>query len=277
MKKNLVILVSATMLLASCGTYAGAGAGQGAWFGGLIGSCIGGITGGPRGHDVGTLLGMAGGAIAGAAIGSAADNERETDMEQYRAEKARLAANRRARQQAAQQTTTTTTVPENYNYEQGAQQDSGFDSSNGGDDRIDLDLGNTTTKSISVDSLSQIEPIVNGTPDVQIRNARFVDASGDNVITRGECATIVFEIFNAGTAPAYNLQPTVLETTGNKHILVSPSILIENLGAGKGVRYTARVIADKSLKAGEAKFSVAIVQGTETISKVMNFTVQTAK
>ncbi len=282
MKKNIVILCAATMMLASCGTYAGAGAGQGAYFGGILGSAIGGITGGHRGHDLGTILGMAGGAALGAAIGSAADDQRASDLEMYQAEKARLAANRRARQNqqtvTTTTTTTTTTVPEGYSYEQGAIQDSGFDSTNSADDRIELDLSDNSSSDYN-NGGSSVETITaeTGSPVVEIRNARFVDGDGDNEIARGESSNIVFEIYNSGTATAYNLQPTVLETTGNKHILVSPAILIENLGAGKGVRYTARVVADKSLKEGVAQFSVAVVQGSETLTKVVKFTVPTKK
>lgn len=266
MKKNIVILVVAVLMLASCGTYTGAGAGQGAYWGGILGSCIGGISGGPRGHDVGTLIGMAGGAIVGAAVGNAADQQRESDLEQYQAEKARLAANRQARQSQS-------TTSQNYNYEQGAITDSGFDSTNSADDRVDIDFGDNSSVSTNGSSVESI----GGSSSLEIRNARFVDGNNDNVISRGESSVIIFEIYNNGTATAYNIQPTVLETTGNKHILVSPSVLIESLAAGKGVRYTARVVADRSLKEGTAQFSVAIVQGSQTVSKVLNFTVPCSK
>lgn len=275
MKKNIFAIVLASVMFTSCGYV-----GTGALWGGSIGSAVGGLAGGYRGHEVGRLLGMAGGAVVGAAVQESKEKSHARDMEQYQEEKARLAANRRARQnqQTVTTTTRTTTVPENYNFEQGAIQDSGFDSNNGGDDRIDFDFGDGTSSDYGYAG-SSVENVEAGAaaPQLVIRNARFVDADGQNDITRGETCTIVFEIFNAGNAPAYNVQPTVVETTGNKHIMVSPSILIESIGAGRGVRYTARVVADKSLKEGVAQFSVAVVQGSDTMTKVVNFTVPTHK
>ena len=157
--------------------------------------------------------------------------------------------------------------------EQGAIQDSGFDSSNGGNDIVDIDMASTDRGEYG----SVVEPVNAGPAKIEIRNARFVDANNDNVISRGEACSIVFEIYNVGDGAAENLQPTVYETTGNKHILVSPAITIEHLGKGRGMRYTANILADKSLKAGEVRFSVAVVQGQQTVSKVLNFSVKTAK
>jgi len=275
MKKSIVILAASTILLTSCGTYAGAGAGYGAYYGGWIGSAIGGLAGGHRGHDIGTLIGMAGGAAVGAAIGSAADDQRQDDLYQYQQEKARLAANRKARQQQSSNSCKAT-IPEDFDYEQGALSDSGFDSNNSGDDRIDLDLGDDVSSMPSVSANSLVESI-GGAPVIEIRNARFVDNNNDNTISRGESCAIIFEIYNSGTASAYDIQPTVLETTGNKHITISPSILIESLGAGKGVRYTARIIADNNLKNTPAEFRVAIIQGEKTLSKVLTFSVPCKK
>ena len=53
MKKNLLVLASALLLLTSCGTYTGAGAVTGGSFGSIIGSAIGGIAGGRHGSNVG--------------------------------------------------------------------------------------------------------------------------------------------------------------------------------------------------------------------------------
>lgn len=274
MKKNIVILLASVMLLASCGTYTSTGAGYGAYYGGWIGSAIGGLAGGHRGHDIGTLVGMAGGAIVGAAAGKDAEEQRRDDLYQYQAEKARLAENRKARQSGTR--ANMATVPQDYNYEQGGVADSGFDSNNSADDRIELDLGDETSSMPTV-SASSLQESIGGAPSIDVRNARFVDGNGDNTISRGESCVIVFEIYNSGTASAYNIQPTVIETTGNKHLVVSPSILIESLGAGKGVRYTARVIADSGLKTGVAQFNVAVIQGDQTISKVQSFTVPCSK
>ena len=58
MKKNVLMLLAAVLLLTGCDTYTGAGAATGGYFGAIIGSAIGGISDGRRGSDVGTLIGM---------------------------------------------------------------------------------------------------------------------------------------------------------------------------------------------------------------------------
>ncbi len=273
MKKNIIVVLATVMLLASCGTYEGAGAANGAYFGSLLGSAIGGINGGYRGSNVGTLVGMAGGAAVGAAIGRAADNRRQQDMDKYYQEKARLKANREARERNSVKNESY--VPD-YNCSQGEYTDSGFDSSNSGDDRIDIDFGTTPETGYQYQGTT-IEAKNMNVPSLEIRNARFIDSDGNNVITRGEKCEIVFEIFNNSDAVAYNVEPAVMEKTGNKHILISPNILVESLSPRKGVRYTARIVADKLLKNGTAEFSVGVLMNGKTASRVVDFTVPTRK
>ena len=130
MKKLLVISVSTMLMLSSCGTYAGSGAATGGYFGSIVGSAIGGITGGWRGHDIGSLVGLAGGAVVGAAIGAAADNAEQQKYEDYKAQRQERIRNMQRRD-----------APE-LEYDD----DSGFDSSNSGDDRLfgfDENFGST--------------------------------------------------------------------------------------------------------------------------------------
>ena len=257
MKKGLFILVSAMVLLSSCGTYTGQGAATGGWFGSMIGSAIGGISGGHRGSDVGSLIGMAGGAIVGAAIGQAADNAEQQKYEDYKAARQRTNPNRR---------TVSARQPDDYTYSE----DSGFDANNGGDDRLfgfGEDLGGTSSYS------GATAPVA-----LEIRNARMLDASRDGVLTRGEEARVVFEIFNNSSKPVFGVQPSVSEITGNKHIHISENILIESIEPGKGVRYTASVKADSSLKDGVAVIKIGVLQANKEItSQSRQFTVQTRK
>ncbi len=76
-------------------------------------------------------------------------------------------------------------------------------------------------------------------PSLEIVNARFVDDNQDNMLNRDETSKVIFEIFNRGNRPVYDVIPTVVETTGNKHIYISPNIHVEKIDAGKGIRYTA--------------------------------------
>ena len=46
---------------------------------------------------------------------------------------------------------------------------------------------------------------------------------------------------------------------------------------GAGIRYTAMLKADSSLKNGNARICVSVVQGTKAISKVVEFNVPTSK
>lgn len=253
MKKNIIIALACVMALTSCGTYTGAGAGAGAYYGSWIGSLVGGISGGHRGYHVGELVGLATGAVVGAAIGSAQDKQREEDMYQYRQEKARLAANRAARQQGTA------------SYDDESTYDSGFDENNGGDDRL-FDFGTENSAGVS-----------SGKGAVEIRNARFVDSNGDNVITRDEMCKVVFEVYNNSNTTLNNLQPTVIETTGNKHIYLSTNTPVGSLAPGKGIRYTVNVKADRNLKDGMITLCASVLQNGNAVSQVSQFNVRTAK
>ena len=250
MKKNLVLLVSALVLLSSCGTYTESGATTGSWFGSIIGSAIGGIAGGPRGSDIGTLVGMASGAVVGAAIGSAADKAEQQKYEDYKA----------ARQEARQRRNGS------YN-DNNAFDDSGYDATNSGDDRL-YNFG---------EDFSSVEN-VNAPATLEIRHVRFLDASKDGVLTRGEEARMVFEIYNKSQNPVYRVQPSVAEMTGNKHIHISENIMVESIPAGKGIRYTASIKADNGLRNGEAVIRIGVLQGNkEIISQTRQYPIQTAK
>lgn len=243
MKKMMVWAVGATLLLSSCSSNTGAGAYTGAQFGSILGSAIGGISGGPRGSDVGTIIGMAGGAMIGGAIGNAADQKARGKMDND--------------------------YPSN----------SGFDSTNSGDDRIDFDGSDATTGNYEYKQPSSPADNVytHSAPTVEIRNARFIDADGNDTISRGEICKVVFEIYNNDLQPVYNVVPTVAEMTGNRHIYISQPICVEKIEAYKGVRYTVMVKADNRLKDGTIKLCCSVLQNGETISKVTEFNVETRK
>ena len=264
MKKMMILAVGATFVLSSCSSYTGAGAYTGAQFGSILGSAIGGISGGPRGSDVGTIIGMAGGAMIGGAIGNAADQKAQGEMEEHREA---MKQHRAQRNQRMQQ-------DDGYQYS-----NSGFDSTNSGDDRIDFDGGDAATGNYEYKQPSSPADNVytHSAPTVEIRNARFIDADGDETISRGEMCKVVFEVYNNGLQPIYNVEPTVAEMTGNKHIYISQPVCVEKIGAYKGVRYTAMVKADNRLKNGSIKLCCSVLQNGETISKVTEFNVQTKK
>ena len=273
MKKGVLLTLSAALALASCGSYAGQGAATGATFGTILGSAICGITGGPRGSDVGTLVGMAGGAALGAAVGSAADKAKQ---EEYR----RYMEYRDSRYGGGQGRGDWHEGGSAYNPPRQQADESGFDPTHSGDDRIVMEpeggshpqYGNAgrpvAAPSVSVDELKATMPgyklAVN--KGIEVRNISFADAGGDGALSRRESAKVSFEVMNFGGVTLYDVHPMVVESTGNKHVHVSPPLRVESIAPGRGVRYTATVFADSRLKDGEAVLRLGVVQGDKEIT-----------
>ena len=269
MKKTLVVSLGAMLLLSSCGTYTGTGAYVGGSFGSIIGSAVGGIAGGWRGSDIGTLIGMAGGAAVGAAVGAAADKAEQQRYEEY-------VERRQHRYDDYGRTRSSERRMPQYGQNDGrgayGNDQSGFDSSNSGDDRLygfDEDF-NVKPDSVSVTAL----PL----PAIEIRNAHIIDANHDGVLSRGEEVRMVFEVFNNSPKPIFQILPTVSEITGNKHIRVSENVLVESIMPGRGIRYTAVVKADDRLKDGEAVIRISVLhQNKEVVSQSREFPLQTTR
>jgi uncharacterized protein YcfJ len=291
MKKSLMIGLMSGLLMSSCGTYTGQGAATGAAFGSILGSAIGGISGGWRGHDIGTLVGMAGGAAVGAAIGAAADEQEKRKYEEYQQQRSRRYDYDRDDQQ--------------YRSQGSYADDSGFDATNSGDDRISFDGagpregqqagshqgqyvgshqgqgGYTAAVPSTYDPTTRpAEPgySVKYNSLIEIRNARFIDADRDGIIRANEECRVTFEIMNRSSITLYDVQPTVFEVSGNKHIHTSPNLHVESIAPNQGVRYTATIMADKKLKDGEAVIRVGVAQGDKEItSQIKEFLLQTRK
>lgn len=289
MGKSIIIGMSALLLLGSCDTYTGTGAYMGSTLGSIFGSAIGGIAGGPHGSDVGTIVGMVGGAVAGAAIGQATDQKQQAQREADIADMRARRAERQARRQGSYGNDNTYGHGNNYGYDnQGSDYSgSGFDANNGGDDRI-YDFkgsdysGNYSAKQPDVNmpmqsSVDNLAENLKYTPDIEIKNARFVDDNQDGKIERGELSKVIFEVYNRGNHTLYDVVPTVVEATGNRHIMISPNMHVESIQPGKGIRYTALVKADNRLKDGNAQFCVSVVQGNKKISKVCEFDIPTVR
>lgn len=268
MKKVILLMLCSSLVMGSCDTYTGSGAYAGGSIGSILGSAIGGLSGGPRGSDMGTIIGMAGGAVVGAVIGSQADKaqaDREAAYQQDRVER---------RSGSDYSNTPVTDNPEI------------FDSNNGGDDRLydfkskdytgDYSAQQPTTSMPSA-SVEELGARFSYSPTLEIVNARFVDDNEDNCLNRNETCKVIFEILNRGYKPVYDVVPTVVETTGNKHIFISPSIHVEKISPGSGVRYTAMVKADRKLKDGMARFCVSVIHEGKSISKVNEFNIPTMR
>lgn len=279
MRKAIVLMICFAFLVNSCGTYTGAGAYTGSTLGSILGSAIGGLTDGRRGSDIGTIIGMAGGAVVGSAIGAAADQRDRNEVREHyeKVKERRTMEGQRDKKLEGQR----------QSFEERSRLESGFDETNSGDDRIYDFTSSDYTGNYSADeptvkmpSSSSVESLASGytyDPTIEIRNARFVDDNEDNVITGGEISKVIFEVINHGQKAVYDVQPTVIETTGNRHIAISPNMHVEKIEPGMGIRYTALVKADKKLKDGKVTICISVLQGNRAISKVSEFNIRTVK
>ena len=263
MKKTMMTMLGVALLMSSCGTYTAEGAYVGAQFGTILGSAVGGISGGWRGSDIGAIVGMAGGAVVGAAIGQAAEQKAEERTEVYRRER----MERRAERQLPDDTVSI--------------DDSGFDATGGGDDRVDFGISGPSGETPSIAapndvSSASVEDLKRHRPQIELCNIRFVGNRQAGVLYAGEQCKVVFEIMNRSRHTLMDVQPMVDELTGNKHLHISPNLHIESIAPGTGVRYTATIKADKRLKDGQAILRIAVAHHQhEQESQTQQFTLQT--
>lgn len=274
MKKSMICLLCSTLIFSGCGTNTGTGTYIGAQFGSILGSAIGGLSGGPRGSDLGTIVGMVSGAAVGAAIGESADKAEAREVHDHYAQV-------QERKNRLRTQDTDTVVADD------AADESGFDATNSGDDRLydfqgsdytgDYSAAQPETKMPSESSVESATAHLSYTPNIEIRNARFVDDNEDGVLSRGETGKVIFEVMNRGQRTLYDVVPSVVVSSRNRHIRISPSIHVESIAPGQGIRYTAVVVADEGLRDGQARFALTVLQGGKSISKVTEFNVVTRK
>lgn len=270
-------MMGAALLVSSCTTGAGAGAYAGSSLGSVLGSAIGGIVGGPHGSDVGTIFGMAGGAVVGGALGDAAEKAQRRSAQQY--DDTYASGNSRSYSNGGNSA----------NYSNGGNSanyvgddfdpSQMVDNSNSGDDRIDFGAPSSSganapmsnapsSQSVDVSRVEQIYGKAKSDGKLTIRNVRFADSNGDGVLSGDEIGQVSFEIYNETDAPIYNFDPSVVEAEANKRIYISPSVRVENIMPGQGLRYTATVKADRRIKDGEIRLLVSAQKEGKPISYV---------
>lgn len=96
---------------------------------------------------------------------------------------------------------------------------------------------------------------------LKLRKIRFIDDNRNHVIDAGESSKVIFEIMNEGKTPVYDVVPIVEQVSKIKHIGISPSVMVEEILPGEGIRYTATIYAGERLKEGEATFRIAVSEG----------------
>ena len=121
------------------------------------------------------------------------------------------------------------------------------------------------------------QPVRQPVSQLKLRRIRFIDDNRSHVIDAGENSKIIFEIMNEDRKPVYNVVP-VVETVGKvKHIGISPSVMVEEILPGEGIRYTASIHAGNRLKAGEVTFRVAVADENGVICDSQEFTLPTQR
>lgn len=284
-------MMGAALLVSSCTTGAGAGAYAGSSLGSVLGSAIGGIVGGPHGSDVGTIFGMAGGAVVGGALGDAAEKKQAQEQHEVLSRRNQRIQREKAQRRSAQQYDDDTYASGNSGNYIGDDFDPSqmVDNSNSGDDRIDFGapspsganatMGNapmanapmsnaSPSQSVDASRVEQIYGKAKSDGKLTIRNVRFADSNGDGVLSGDEIGQVSFEIYNETDAPIYNFDPSVVEAEANKRIYISPSVRVENIMPGQGLRYTATVKADRRIKDGEIRLLVSAQKEGKPISYV---------
>lgn len=284
-------MMGAALLVSSCTTGAGAGAYAGSSLGSVLGSAIGGIVGGPHGSDVGTIFGMAGGAVVGGALGDAAEKKQAQEQHEVLSRRNQRIQREKAQRRSAQQYDDDTYASGNSANYVGDDFDPSqmVDNSNSGDDRIDFGvpsssganatMGNapmsnapmsnaSPSQSVDASRVEQIYGNAKSDGKLTIRNVRFADSNGDGMLSGDEIGQVSFEIYNETDAPIYNFDPSVVEAEANKRIYISPSVRVENIMPGQGLRYTATVKADRRIKDGEIRLLVSAQKEGKPISYV---------
>ena len=153
------------------------------------------------------------------------------------------------------------------------------DNSNSGDDRIDFGAPSSSganapmsnaspSQSVDASRVEQIYANAKSDGKLTIRNVRFADSNGDGMLSGDEIGHVSFEIYNETAAPIYNFDPSVVEAEANKRIYISPSVRVENIMPGQGLRYTATVKADRRIKDGEIRLLVSAQKEGKPISYV---------
>ena len=121
------------------------------------------------------------------------------------------------------------------------------------------------------------QPVRQPVSQLKLRRIRFIDDNRSHVIDAGENSKIIFEIMNEDRKPVYNVVP-VVETVGKvKHVGISPSVMVEEILPGEGIRYTASIHAGNRLKDGEVTFRVAVADENGVICDSQEFTLPTQR
>lgn len=95
-------------------------------------------------------------------------------------------------------------------------------------------------------------------PALHIRNIRFIDDNRNHRLDAQESSKVVFEVMNEGDTPLYNVIPIVETARKMKNLRISPSVMLEQIQPGQGIRYTATLTTGRKWRADEVTIRVAV-------------------
>lgn len=141
----------------------------------------------------------------------------------------------------------------------------------------DIYIPRTPREEIYTESQTRRSGVQQAVVPLKLHKIRFIDDSRNQAIDAGESSKVIFEIMNEGRNPAYNVIPIVEQVSKMKHISISPSVMIEEILPGEGIRYTATIYAGDKLKDGEIILRVAVADGNGTICDSQEFALPTQR
>lgn len=237
-RRSVSCALAVGLLLASCSSGQQLqGVYVGTTVGTLVGSSVGALMGGYRGHELGQLVGAA----AGGAIGAMATAPRD----KRRSERKEAADVERPTKKRAK----VSSVP-------------------------------TSTESVCAESASEIKvstPSSASESPLVLRNLRYIDDGRNQTLNRKEGSKLIFELINTTQTPVKGIVPYVSEANGNDQIYISPSVRIESIAPGEGIRYTVEIKGGNRLKEGMAAFRIAVSCDEGPFVTLREFTLPTAK
>ena len=143
------------------------------------------------------------------------------------------------------------------------------------EEKTDVYIPRTSREEVYTPSSGKRPVAQKAAASLRLYKIRFIDESRNQMIDAGENSKVIFEVMNEGREPAYNVVPIVEQVTKMKHIHISPSVMIETILPGEGIRYTATISAGDKLKDGEAIFRVAVADENGTICDSQEFALPT--
>ncbi|MBP3471924.1 MAG: hypothetical protein J6K41_06810 [Paraprevotella sp.] len=237
-KRSVSCVLAVGLLLVSCSSGQQLqGVYVGTTVGTLVGSSVGALMGGYRGHELGQLVGAAAGGAIGAMATAPRDKRRSAKKEDSNVERP---TKKRAKASSV----------------------------------------STSTESVCAERASEIKvstPSSASESPLVLRNLRYIDDGRNQTLNRKEGSKLIFELINKTQTPVRGIVPYVSEDNGNDQIYISPSVRIESIAPGEGIRYTVEIKGGNRLKEGVAAFRIAVSCDEGPFVTLREFTLPTAK